>query len=57
MKERREKLEYWRMREKAIEGKKEDKKELIRRQSSEWIDEEKFEAIILQKVVDHHTQL
>lgn len=39
MKERADKLEYWRMREKKIEEQKKEKKELLRRQSSKWIDE------------------
>ncbi|KAH6832641.1 hypothetical protein C2S53_006428 [Perilla frutescens var. hirtella] len=39
MKERADKLEYWRMREKKIEEEKKEKKELLRRQSSKWIDE------------------
>lgn len=57
MKERTEKLEYWRMREKTIAEKKNSKKELIRRQSSMWIDEEHLEAMILRNIVDNPTQL
>ncbi|THG10383.1 hypothetical protein TEA_008455 [Camellia sinensis var. sinensis] len=37
LKERTEKLEYWRMKEKKIEEKKKDKNELVRRQSSMWV--------------------
>lgn len=39
MKERADKLEYWRMREKKIAEAKEEKKQLLRRQSSKWLDE------------------
>ncbi|KAG6435403.1 hypothetical protein SASPL_100276 [Salvia splendens] len=39
MKERAEKLGHWRMREKKIEEQKKEKKEILRRQSSKWIDE------------------
>ncbi|XP_073048793.1 uncharacterized protein [Primulina eburnea] len=38
-KERLEKLEYWRMREQKIEERKKEKKELVRRKSSMWIEE------------------
>ncbi|XP_042023562.1 mitogen-activated protein kinase kinase kinase kinase 4-like [Salvia splendens] len=39
MEEREEKLEHWRMREKKIEEQKKEKKEILHRQSSKWIDE------------------
>ncbi|KAG8375989.1 hypothetical protein BUALT_Bualt09G0016400 [Buddleja alternifolia] len=42
VKERAEKLEYWRMREKQVEEKKKEKNEVLRRQSSLWIDEDKL---------------
>lgn len=43
MKERAEKLEYWRMREKKFEEKKKEKNELLRRQSSLWVYESEIE--------------
>lgn len=52
MKERVEKLEYWKRRQQAIEEKKNIKKELIRKQSSTWIDEDKLEGIILERIID-----
>jgi len=52
MKERAEKLEYWRRRQQAIEEKKNIKKELIRKQSSTWIDEHKLEGKILERIID-----
>ncbi|XP_021734180.1 mediator of RNA polymerase II transcription subunit 12-like [Chenopodium quinoa] len=57
MKERTEKLEYWRMREKSIEEKKNNEKELIRRQSGKWIEEGQMEAMIMRTVIDHPKQL
>ncbi|PIN19079.1 hypothetical protein CDL12_08248 [Handroanthus impetiginosus] len=51
MKERADKLEYWRMREKNIEEKKKEKKELIRRQSSLWIDESEVVKAAVELVV------
>ncbi|XP_021745994.1 uncharacterized protein LOC110711860 [Chenopodium quinoa] len=57
MKERTEKLDYWRMREKSIEEKKNSKKELIHRQSGKWIEEGNMEAMIMRALVDHPTQL
>lgn len=44
VKEREEKLEYWKKRSKAIEDKKKEKNELIRKKSSEWVDEAKLHA-------------
>ncbi|XP_010668046.2 uncharacterized protein LOC104885034 isoform X1 [Beta vulgaris subsp. vulgaris] len=55
MKERAQKLDYWRMREKAIEERKKSKTELIRRQSSMWIEEKKLERNILENVVCQNT--
>ncbi|GAB4860834.1 hypothetical protein Ancab_035996 [Ancistrocladus abbreviatus] len=52
LKERTEKLEYWRMKEKEWEEKKKEKRELLHRQSSEWIDEKDFEAKILEAIVN-----
>lgn len=57
LKEREEKLEYWRKREKLVQEKKEKKKEDLRRQSSMWIDENKLEARILEALVDERTFL
>lgn len=56
MKERAEKLEYWRMRTKQIKEKKEEKHELLRRKSSEWIDESVLEKKIFDTTV-HTTPL
>lgn len=39
MKERAEKLEYWRMRQNKIQEKKKEKNDLLRRESSNWVDE------------------
>ncbi|KAM7465832.1 hypothetical protein LguiB_013394 [Lonicera macranthoides] len=52
LKERMEKLEYWRKRVKQVEEKKKEKNELIRRQSSIWIEEEKLGKKIFEAVVD-----
>lgn len=52
MKERAGKLEYWRTRTKQIEEKKMKKNELLRRQSSEWIDESALEKKIMEVMVD-----
>ncbi|XP_051121652.1 uncharacterized protein LOC127245041 isoform X2 [Andrographis paniculata] len=46
MKERAEKLEYWRVREKKIQEKKREKNELLRRQSSQWIEESAIESAV-----------
>ncbi|KAJ0093384.1 hypothetical protein Patl1_26023 [Pistacia atlantica] len=51
-KERAEKLENWRMKEKARVEKKKEKEELIRRQSSVWVDENKLEKKILEAIMD-----
>ncbi|KAI3470000.1 hypothetical protein Pfo_026663 [Paulownia fortunei] len=52
MKERADKLEYWRMREKNIEEKKTGKNELMRRQSSLWVDESEIEKKTLEAILD-----
>ncbi|KAM7461802.1 hypothetical protein LguiA_029923 [Lonicera macranthoides] len=52
LKERMEKLEYWRKRVKQVEEKKKEKNELLRRQSSIWIEEEKLGKKIFEAVVD-----
>ncbi|GER56818.1 regulator of chromosome condensation family protein [Striga asiatica] len=52
MKERGEKLEYWRMREKTVEEKKKERSELLRRKSSLWVDESELEKKIFEAVVD-----
>ncbi|KAK6122875.1 hypothetical protein DH2020_043401 [Rehmannia glutinosa] len=51
-KERAEKLEYWRMREKKIEERKKEKNELLRRQSSLWVDESELDKKVFEAVVD-----
>ncbi|KAL2500366.1 hypothetical protein Fot_34214 [Forsythia ovata] len=55
MKERVEKLEYWRMREMKVEEKKKEKKELLHRQSSIWVDESELEKKTLEAIVDTTT--
>lgn len=55
MKERAEKLKNWRMKEKTRDAKNKEKRELIRRKSSLWIDEENLEKNILQAIVDVKT--
>ncbi|XP_043718960.1 golgin subfamily A member 6-like protein 2 [Telopea speciosissima] len=52
LKERAEKQEYWKSREKRVEDKKKEKKELLNRQSSMWIDEQELEKKILEALVD-----
>ncbi|KAK9682209.1 hypothetical protein RND81_10G058100 [Saponaria officinalis] len=52
MKEKTEKLEYWRSRQKAIAERKNNKKELICKQSFQWIDEEELESKLLNAMVD-----
>lgn len=53
MKERADKLEYWRMREKKIEEAKIEKKQLVRKQSSKWVDESELQRATLEKLVDN----
>lgn len=50
MKERSEKLEFWKAREAMMEQKRSDKNELLRRQSSMWIDEKDLEKEIVEAV-------
>ncbi|EXC16977.1 hypothetical protein L484_021634 [Morus notabilis] len=52
LKERAEKLENWRMKEKRREEKKKEKNELLRGQSSVWIDQPDLEKRILEAIVD-----
>ncbi|KAL4322945.1 hypothetical protein AHAS_Ahas14G0261200 [Arachis hypogaea] len=51
LKERAEKLENWRMKVRKHGEKMAEKKELLRRQSSMWIDEANLEAQILESIV------
>ncbi|KAK9149633.1 hypothetical protein Scep_008390 [Stephania cephalantha] len=55
LKERADKLEYWRLKQKEWEAKKQEKKELIRRQSSLWIDEKDQEKVYLEAIVNGHS--
>lgn len=50
LKERAEKLENWRMKVKMHEEKKAEKKELMHRQSSMWIDEENLEKKFMDSI-------
>lgn len=52
LKERAEKLENWKMKEKQREEKKKEKIELIRRQSSVWVDEDKLGKKVLEALID-----
>ncbi|EYU31453.1 hypothetical protein ABFS82_07G067200 [Erythranthe guttata] len=52
MKEREDKLEYWRMREKNIQKKKKDKNELLRKQSSLWVDVSELDKKINEVFLD-----
>lgn len=52
LKERTQKLEYWRMKEKHIEEKRKEKNELLRRKSSMWVNEADLEEKILEALVD-----
>ncbi|KAK7394144.1 hypothetical protein VNO78_14663 [Psophocarpus tetragonolobus] len=52
LKERAEKLENWRMKVKMHEEKKAEKKELLRRQSSKWIDESNLEKKVVDSMVN-----
>ncbi|KAK8945975.1 hypothetical protein KSP40_PGU018501 [Platanthera guangdongensis] len=51
LKEKAEKLECWRKKEQLLEQKKAEKKELLRRQSSLWISEEKLESSISDAII------
>lgn len=50
-KERQEKLEYWKMREKKFEEKKKEKRELLHKKSSLWIDEDALGKKALEAIV------
>ncbi|XP_052206493.1 uncharacterized protein LOC127810921 [Diospyros lotus] len=52
LKERAQKLEYWRMKQNQIEDKKKEKNEVLHRQSSMWVDEADLEKKILEAIVD-----
>lgn len=52
LKERAEKLEYWRMKTKQVEEKKKEKKEILHRQSSMWIKESELENRIMSALID-----
>ncbi|KAM7491569.1 hypothetical protein LguiA_034490 [Lonicera macranthoides] len=52
LKERADKLDYWRMKEKQVEEKTKEKNELLRRQSSMWIDENELEKKIVDAIDD-----
>lgn len=52
MRERADKLENWRMKEKAREDKSKEKRELLRRKSSLWIDERELEKKIMETITD-----
>jgi hypothetical protein len=52
LKERAEKLEYWKKRSEAIEEKKKEKNEKIRRKSSEWVEESKLLRVALESIVN-----
>nr|GEV09804.1 hypothetical protein [Tanacetum cinerariifolium] len=53
LKERAEKLEYHKKREQKFMEKKKEKNELLRRQSSIWIDENELEKKIQDALYDH----
>ncbi|RWR93713.1 hypothetical protein CKAN_02298100 [Cinnamomum micranthum f. kanehirae] len=55
LKERSEKLEFWKAREAMMEQKRSDKNELLRRQSSMWVDEEDLEKKIVEAFTDTTT--
>ncbi|CAA6673363.1 unnamed protein product [Spirodela intermedia] len=52
LKERTEKLESWRAKEQLHEKKKDERSELLRRQSSMWIDESELDKRITEALVD-----
>ncbi|KAK9667804.1 hypothetical protein RND81_13G012200 [Saponaria officinalis] len=52
MKEKTEKLEYWRLRQTTIAERKKNKSELIRKQSFRWIGEDELESKVLQAMAD-----
>lgn len=52
MKERAQKLEFWRAKEEKREMKKAAERDLLRQQTSEWVAEEKLESRILEAIVN-----
>ncbi|KAG9447319.1 hypothetical protein H6P81_013447 [Aristolochia fimbriata] len=52
LKERAEKLEYWRAMEAKVEQKKKEKNDLLRNQSSKWISEKELDDKALEAVCD-----
>ena len=56
MKERAQKLESWREKEKMKAQKKAEGRELLRKQSSMWVAEDKLEKKVLQAIL-HTTPL
>ncbi|KAJ9159557.1 hypothetical protein P3X46_025060 [Hevea brasiliensis] len=52
LKERKEKLEYWRMVQQKLGEKKKEKNELLRKQSSLWIDEGQLKERIQEAMID-----
>eukprot|EP00262_Sarcandra_glabra_P022367 TRINITY_DN989_c0_g1_i2.p1 TRINITY_DN989_c0_g1~~TRINITY_DN989_c0_g1_i2.p1 ORF type:complete len:198 (+),score=41.36 TRINITY_DN989_c0_g1_i2:251-844(+) len=52
LKERMEKLENWKAKEERRDNKKKEKNDLLRQQSSMWIDENELEKKILEAMVD-----
>ncbi|ONK55968.1 uncharacterized protein A4U43_C10F2790 [Asparagus officinalis] len=52
MKERAQKLESWRGKEEMREKKKEEERELLRKQTSVWVSEENMENRMLEALVD-----
>ncbi|CAN6468919.1 unnamed protein product [Victoria cruziana] len=52
LKERAEKLELWKSREQQREDKKREKMDLLRQQSSVWVDQSELEKKILEAIVD-----
>ncbi|XXG83461.1 hypothetical protein AAC387_Pa10g1206 [Persea americana] len=52
LKERSETLEFWKAREAIMEQKRNDKNDLLRRQSSMWVDENDLEKKILKAIGD-----
>ncbi|XP_073134180.1 uncharacterized protein [Henckelia pumila] len=51
-KERLEKLEYWKMREREVGERKREKKELVRRKSSMWIEESDLVKISMETFIE-----
>lgn len=51
LKERQQKLESWRTKEKLLAEKRAEKNELLHRQSSEWVSEDKLEDKIMAAII------